>query len=145
MKTFLIDGNNLIGKDKSLSSPEKSRSKLGYKLEKYFSQKKAKVTLYFDGFEKDKLNFRGMGIKYSNSREADSLIRDDISSNKNKKLITVVTSDIALSSFAKKCACGVISSENFLSEINSAKSNNEEEIIDSLARSNREFLELFGG
>lgn len=145
MKLFLIDGNNVIGADKTLSSPTNSRSKIGYKLEKYFHEKKAKVSLYFDGFEKDKLSFKGIVIKYSNSREADSLIRDDISSSKNKKLITVVTSDSALANFAKKCSCTVISSESFLSEANSNKANNEAEIIDSLAKSNREFLELFGG
>ena len=53
MLSYIIDGNNLIGKISSLMSLQKkdkqaSREKLVFLLDRYFSQKKANVTLNLD-------------------------------------------------------------------------------------------------
>lgn len=148
MIIYFIDGNNLFGAEKS-TAKEKSnlstgvREKLGFKLERFFFDKNAKVILFYDGFEKDKLKLKKIDVKYSNRREADFFIRQEISTARNPKLVTVITSDRALAEFAKKCSCKVLSSEQFLGELNSKKARNEEVIIKSLANSNQEFLEMF--
>ena len=55
MKKYIIDGNNLIGKIKSIftlhqKDKSQSRKNLIKILDKYFSDKKVKVNLHFDGF-----------------------------------------------------------------------------------------------
>ena len=55
-KTYIIDGNNLIGKVKQLNSLQKkdrqtAREKIAFMLDRYFRKKKVKVSLHFDGFQ----------------------------------------------------------------------------------------------
>jgi predicted RNA-binding protein with PIN domain len=122
MKHYIIDGNNLIGKNKNLSELQRkdkqsSREQLLFILQSYFASKKIKVSLHFDGFEKDKLNFSKGKIIYSASRSADEKIKEEINSIKNKREITIISSDSELRNYGKVCSCIVISSEDFLKEI----------------------------
>ncbi|MHB9041277.1 MAG: NYN domain-containing protein, partial [Melioribacteraceae bacterium] len=54
MNYYIIDGNNLIGRIKSLQQLQKkdkqaSREKLIYFLNRYFTGKKVKLSLHLDG------------------------------------------------------------------------------------------------
>ncbi len=148
MQHYLIDGNNLIGKQSSLKSlqetdPQQSREKLTFILDRYFVNRKYKVSLHFDGFEKDKIRTAKMKIVYSDNKTADEKIRQQIEYAKNPKKLVVITSDFSLGEFAKKCSCSVIKSEEFLKKLsdkNDSKSENEiQKEID-----NEEIKRLFG-
>jgi len=144
-RKYIIDGNNLIGKIPKLHGLDKQvlRGKLAFILERYFYDKKVKVSLHFDGFANAQIRARGLKITYSENRIADDKIRDEISYAKNPKLITLVSSDNALRDFAKKNSCTIISSEEFNREMNKpANVNDEEKLIKGI--DNEEMKRLFG-
>ncbi len=144
-RKYIIDGNNLIGKIPDLHGLDKKvlRAKLTFILERFFYNKKVKVSLHFDGFANAQIRARGLKIIYSENRIADDKIRDEISYAKNPKLIMLVSSDNALRDFAKKNSCTIISSEEFNREMNKpANVNDEEKLIKGI--DNEEMKRLFG-
>lgn len=89
MKHYIIDGNNLIGKDKILNQIQKknkqqSREKLSFMLSRYFSSTKSSVSLHFDGFEKESVKTSNLKIIYSNNSSADNKIKSEIEKSKNR-------------------------------------------------------------
>lgn len=149
MLTYIIDGNNLIGKIPDLMRIQKkdkqaSREKLYYLLQRYFSSRKSKVYLHFDGFESNPLRSGNIKIIYSENNSADDEIKNQVSSSKNRKNITVISSDSNVAEFAKVCSCRVISSDNFAVEIRKEEPNSEEEAKISSMQNIEEFKKLFG-
>jgi len=146
MRHFIIDGNNLIGKMPALKSKNKitERENLAFILERYFSKKKAKVSLHYDGHQTLPIKVTGIKIFYSGSRTADEMIKQEIERSNNRKNIVLITSDTNLKEFARVCSCKVMNSEEFNNEINSMNDKNEEsKIIESLSRQTDEFKKLF--
>lgn len=156
MKEYLIDGNNLIGKVPNLQSLQKkdkesARERLVFFVERYFHSRKIKVTIYFDGYRNRGIKTNGINVKYSDSKTADELIKKDISISKNPRNLVVVSSDNEIAGFARVCASEVMLSEQFYAtaEKESGGSNHNEiklenEKIDEMSKSNREFVKLFG-
>lgn len=145
-KRFIIDGNNLIGKIPELksipkSNRQQSREKLALMLDRYFTGKKTKVSLHFDGYAGPAIRTASLDIRYSNSRTADDLIKKEIEFAKNPKLLTVVSSDHSLYSFAKACSCTPVKAEDFIRQISYKQINIEEERIKSI--SSEEMKRLF--
>lgn len=148
MLHYIIDGNNLIGKQSSLKSlqetdPQQSREKLAFLLDRFFTNKKIKATLHFDGFEKDKIRTSIMKIIYSDNKTADEKIRQQIEYSKNPKKLVIVTSDLSLGEFAKKCSCSVIKSEEFLQKFSDNRETQSENEIQKEI-DNEEIKRLFG-
>jgi len=132
MKTYIIDGNNLIGKIKfikqlQLKDKQASREKLAFIINKYFAGKNIKVFLYFDGYENLSIPSSKSKIIYSGSKSADELIKQQIENSRNPRNIVMVSSDNNLSQFAKVCGCDILLSEKFASEMSSSNFINEEE------------------
>lgn len=147
MHHFIIDGNNLIGKMYRIKSKDKitEREQISFILERFFSGKKAKVSLHFDGHKNLPIKVSGIKIIYSENRTADELIKNEIERATNRKNITLISSDNNLREFARVCSCSVMSSENFINEINSSQAGDEEnKIIESLQQNKNEFKKLFG-
>jgi uncharacterized protein len=147
MRHFIIDGNNLIGKMHRIKSKDKitDREQLSFILERFFSGKKTKVSLHFDGHKNLPIKVSGIKIIYSENRTADELIKNEIEKTDNRKNITLVSSDNNLREFARVCSCSVMSSEDFINEINSSQAGDEEnKIIESLQQNKNEFKKLFG-
>lgn len=154
MKTYLIDGNNLIFKIDELKRLQKSdkqiaREKLVFLIEDYFLNKKHKVKIYFDGFETIKINSNISRIIYSNEKPADYYIKEEIENAKNPKNFIVISSDFEIQNKAKVCSAETINSEIFVKELlnknnyfNDDKS--EEEKIKILQKEIDEFKKLFG-
>jgi len=147
--TYIIDGNNLIGKISSLMNLQKkdklaSREKLIYILDRYFTKKKASVSLHLDGHQSGSINSSKMKIIYSENLTADEKIKKQISQSKSPRNIIVITSDSNLAQFAKVCSTTVISSEEFVAGIKkSAQTADEQVRIDSI-NNIEEFKKLFG-
>jgi len=150
MKTYLIDGNNLIGKIKTLfalqqKEKQAAREKLIFLLDKYFKQQKNKGIVYYDGFQSTAIASDYVRIKYSQNQTADDIIREDISRAKNRINLIVITSDSALGNFARACSCEVKKSEVFAKQFLQAKtSESENGIINKLNDQTEEFKKLFG-
>jgi len=149
VKHYIIDGNNLIGKDKSLNQIQKknkqqSREKLALLLGRYFSKRKASVSLHFDGFESDLIKVPGVKIIYSGSVTADEKIKIEIDRSKNPKNNILVTSDSNLSEFGRVCSCQIIKSEEFIRNFSQMNNHKEEDIKSNPVTNIEEYKRLFG-
>lgn len=145
--TYLIDANNVIGKDKSLFKIQKkdnfsSREILAHRIDRHFLTKKVNVAIFFDGFITLPIKTSKAKIFYSNKKTADDLIKNYIADSKNHRNITVITSDHNIQQFAHVCSCTVISSEDFLKELNLKDVDDEEVRIKEI--NNDEIKKLFG-
>ncbi len=131
MLHYIIDGNNLIGKIKYFSDIQKkdrqaSREKLAFYIERYFSSKKANVTLHFDGFANHPINSQKIKIVYSENKTADQKIKQQIENSKSPKNLIVVSSDNNIKEFARVCSAKTLASEDLAAEIQKEKNVNEE-------------------
>jgi predicted RNA-binding protein with PIN domain len=149
LKHYIIDGNNLIGKIKSLHQLQKknkrqSREKLAFLLGRYFNKKKASVNLHFDGFENDAIKVSGIKIYYSGSITADEKVKQEIQGSKNSKNIVLVTSDTNLAEFGRVCSCQVVKSEQFAMQLQSENSVDEEQLKINSINNTEDFKKLFG-
>ncbi|NWF91102.1 MAG: NYN domain-containing protein [Ignavibacteriaceae bacterium] len=132
MKKYIIDGNNLIGKIRSLSilqskDKQASREKLAFLIDRYFTNKKAEVSLHFDGFVNNKINTPRINLIYSNELSADERIKKQIESVLNRRNLIVISSDNNLKEFAKVCGCKCIQSEEFGKELLKGENIDDEE------------------
>jgi predicted RNA-binding protein with PIN domain len=149
LKHYIIDGNNLIGKIKSLNklhrkNKKQSAEKLAFMIGRNFSKKKVSISLHFDGVQSDIIRVPGLKINYSGTVSADEKIKSEIGKSKNPKNIILVTSDNNLAEFGRVCSCEVIKSEVFSKQLLSADSSDEEKNrIDELDNP-EEFKRLFG-
>jgi uncharacterized protein len=149
MSHYIIDGNNLIGKIKSLKELQKrnkqgSREGLVSMLNNYFAGKKIKATLHLDGHPNTALSFPSGRIIYSEKRNSDSMICEEIDNSKNPKLITVISSDHRIINYARANSCTPIKSEDFYCEIKkSYEKNDEQERLKQLEKQNDFFFNLF--
>ena len=149
MKHFIIDGNNVIGKINSLKRIDKkdkqqSRLRLAFLIDNYFHDKKAKVTIHFDGYENEKIKLNNCKIIYSLNRTADENIKRQIESSSNPKNIIVVTSDNNLRQFAQVCTCTLQNSEEFAKNLTQNDMDDEAEKIGKMSKDIDEFKKLFG-
>ena len=149
MKHYIIDGNNLIGKIsfiKQLQKKDKqgSREKLSNMIDNYFSTRKAKVTLHYDGFQQQPIKPENFKIIYSGNKTADDKIKNQIESSTNRKNIIVVTSDNNLIEFARVCSCDVVKSEEFARLMLATKDKDEDKRIKKMENEIDEFKKLFG-
>ncbi|OGU76924.1 MAG: hypothetical protein A2V93_00370 [Ignavibacteria bacterium RBG_16_34_14] len=148
MKHYIIDGNNLIGKVKKLSELQKkdkqsAREQLVYLLQNYFSGKKVKISLHFDGYENNRINIINGKIIYSGSQTADEKIKDQISSSKNKRDIIVISSDNGIRDYAKVCGCSLMKSEEFYKQFTVKNETDDEEKRIKEINNIDEFKKLF--
>ncbi len=121
-----------------------TREKLALILERYFIEKKTKVTLHFDGFANDPIKTSGIKIIYSENKTADEKIKSQIEKSKKRTTLTIVSSDNNVREFARVCSCVVIKSEEFVKQLNASKSGNEESDRISSIDDPEEFKRLFG-
>lgn len=148
MKHYIIDGNNLLHKMKELKSlqkenPQSSREILAHKLDRFFTNKKVKVTLHFDGFAQDAIRTSKLKILYSESKTADDEIRFQIDRTKNPKNLIIVSSDHKVLEYAKVNSSNVLKAEELIIEMKKQNVKNEEsEIMKSIK--NEEMKKLFG-
>ena len=148
IKEYIIDGNNLIGKIKSLQKIQNkdrksSREKLAFMLERYFVDKPVKVKLHFDGYYAEPIKVTKISIEYSDNKTADENIKRDITLAKNTKLVAVVSSDHSVMGYAKASSCTVIKSEDFAKRLKGKDDRKlEEKLISQIGKD--EIKKIFG-
>ncbi len=149
MKHYIIDGNNLIGKIKSLNrlhrkNKKQSAEKLAIMIGRNFYKKKVSVSLHFDGVQTDIIKVPGIKIYYSGTVSADEKIKSEIGKSKNPKNIILITSDNNLAEFGRVCSCEIIKSEIFSKQLLSPDSSDEEKSRIEELNDPEEFKKLFG-
>ena len=149
MKHYIIDGNNLLGKERLLIQLQKkdkqqSREKLAFMLSRYFRKGKSSISLHFDGFEREAIRVVNIRIIYSGNNSADNIIKTEIESSKNPKNIVLVTSDSNLMEFGKVCSCKVVKSEEFVKQLKQTNEDQEEQYKSGSNSNVDEFKKIFG-
>ncbi len=144
---YILDGNNLIWKIPELKkllkkNPQLAREKLVFKLERYFANKKYKISLHFDGFPGVAIKANKIKITYSFQRKADEEIRDEIDRENNPEFICVISSDDEIVQYSRANACTVITADDFSKLIDVQNNIAEEEKIQNEI-DNDEILKLF--
>jgi uncharacterized protein len=156
MQKYLIDGNNVIGKSGKLfkiqlKDKQASRNKLVLLLERFLSKRKVSAIIFFDGFPGEAIPFSKGKIVYSEKSTADDKIKLEITNGTSygrnsisRRNLVVVSSDNEIINFAKVCGCNVLSSEDFVKELEKSKNIDEEKSRIEEMNDTEEFKKLFG-
>lgn len=126
------------------SDKQRSREKLSFMIDNYFHDKKAKVTIHFDGFAKQPIKLTYANIIYSDNNSADSKIKKQIEMSNNRRRITVITSDSNLGDYARLCSASLLKSEEFTKKLLHKNVNDEEDRINQMKNNTEEFKKMFG-
>ena len=112
-------------------------------IDNYFHDKKAKVTIHFDGFKNFPIKLNNAKIVYSDSKSADDKIKSQIELANNRKNLVVITSDNNIQEFARVCSCSIIRSEEFAKTIQTENQDDEKDIIEKMNNNLDEWEKLF--
>lgn len=113
---YLIDGNNVMGQRVGWHRDKPgSRRRLLEELARFVRIKKAPTTVVFDGAPDnsfpDGSSYRGVKIYYAREKsDADTRIVEIVESEKDRKGLTVVTSDRELAARVRVCGVRVMRS-----------------------------------
>lgn len=129
---YLIDGNNLIGQrgrgyENWFQDKPKARRQLLEDLARLASVRKLRLTVVFDGAPDihfpDGSSFRGIKLFYAQpGSDADTRIIELVERERNRKSLTVVTSDNALAARVRVCGVRVQRSGEFRQWLEEARS-----------------------
>jgi predicted RNA-binding protein with PIN domain len=106
------------------------------KLQNHFYNSRNKVILVFDGHGKNK-SLKNIEVKFASTDitptydDADKLIKSIIDRSRNKKLLTIITSDNGIKLYARDSGCNVWSSRSFWSELKRKKTRKEDLLRES--------------
>ncbi len=121
MKTYLIDGNNVMhrlpsSKAKLKSDYSNACLSLVNSVKNYSSRYGSyRFVIFFDGFtESVAANHPAIKLEWSFSKTADELIKVHISNNYEHSNFTLVSSDTELHNFSRLHSLEIISSDEFI-------------------------------
>jgi predicted RNA-binding protein with PIN domain len=111
---YLIDGNNLIGQREKAGA----RVQLLQELARFAQHKKTRLAVVFDGAPEvniaDGSSYRGVKVFYARTgSDADTRILEFVERERNRKALTVVTSDGQLLNQVRACGVRVIRAGEF--------------------------------
>lgn len=127
---YLIDGNNVIGQrgrgyEAWYRDKPAARRRLLEELAQLASVKKMRLTTVFDGAPEphfpDGSSFRGVKVFYARAgSDADARIVELVEGERNRRALTVVTSDTALIARVRVCGVRVMRAGEFRQLLNEA-------------------------
>jgi predicted RNA-binding protein with PIN domain len=123
---YLIDGNNVMGQTPGWHrDPAAARRRLLDLLAEFARIKKARITVVFDGAPErdlpDSSGYRGVRVLYAErGSDADSRIERVVEAAKDRRGLTVVTSDRRLAHSVRSLGAAVIRSGEFRKLVDTA-------------------------
>lgn len=125
---YLIDGNNLMPHVRAAT-----RRDLLEKLSQFAEASRVKVSVVFDGGEEqsfpDGARFKGVNVFYSEGfANADARIKKFVEAAKDRRALTVVSSDNALVNFCRARGAKIVRSPEFRRSIEAAEIAHSEKI-----------------
>lgn len=112
--SYLVDGNNLIGR----RADSLARRELMDALAAFVAAKQVKLSVVFDGapedFFGDGATYRGVKIFYAErGASADERIKRFVEESRERRTLIVVTSDRQLSDYVRRCGARVVNCREF--------------------------------
>jgi len=129
MKTYLIDGNNVLRAEKNWDKlfkedTERAKDLLVQKVIDFLRDRDNRAIIFLDGFNfvhsHQKVS-KNVEVKYAKNKTADETILITIEKQKNKRNLIIVTNDIELKNKAKLNECQVMSSKDFIQKLDKTK------------------------
>lgn len=116
--SWVIDGNNLLGRAGASRETADSKRQLVRALANFARVKRTKVACYFDGSEPEHFgrHLGSVSVIFSGSRSADELIAKRVSAGSGWK---VVTADRALAARIRRREVEIIDPGGFIAELES--------------------------
>lgn len=151
MKTYLIDGNNVLRSNtdmKKLFEEDSERAKdlLIQKVVDHFKDSNNKITIFFDGFSfvhSFSNVSHNVSVKHAKNKTADDTILITIEKSKNTRNIIVVTSDLEVQKKAKVRLCEVMSSDEFIKKLSTRRVSSGEKPDKPTTREIEEWTRIF--
>ena len=128
---YLVDGNNVMALIPGWYRDHgEARRRLIARLVKFVALRRIKITVVFDGVSDadfpDGVLFKGVRIRYARyGSDADERIKELLVAASFKRDLVVVTSDLALKSFADKKGTRVMTSRDFHGMLNNLQSDSD--------------------
>lgn len=119
---YLIDGHNLIGQlpDISLDDPN-DEAKLVQKLAGFVARKNTRCTVVFDNGNpggRSRMSLSSVEVVFASERTtADNVMLERIQRESNPKMLTVVSSDNAVLSAARRRSMQTVTSTEFVQQL----------------------------
>ena len=121
---YLVDGNNLIGRERRGKASDDDRSALVRELSDRLRRTRARVLVFFDGAG-SAASLGNLSIRFSGSGAADDEIVREVARSRNPRDVTVVTADRDLARRARDAGSQVAAPEEFWSRFGSARGGRE--------------------
>ncbi|HEY0546905.1 MAG TPA: NYN domain-containing protein [Pyrinomonadaceae bacterium] len=129
--SYLVDGNNVMAQRVGWHRDKPgARRGLLAELAGFASSKRASVTVVFDGAPEqhfaDGATYRGVRVFYAErGSNADERIKKIVEASRERRTLTVVTSDRELAAYVRSCGAQVIRSGDFRKRMQEATSDTQ--------------------
>lgn len=122
--SWVIDGNNLLGRAGAARDASDSKRQLLRALANFARARRTKVVCYFDGHEPENFgrNLGSVTVVFSGARSADDLIKQTVETGSGWK---VVTADRALATRIQRRQVEIVDPGGFMSELESLPAGEE--------------------
>jgi predicted RNA-binding protein with PIN domain len=148
MNQFILDGHNILHRDKRLKARLAANQGLAMNslvvmCQRLQSGKNKKFSIIFDGHPPDGMSaaLSGISVTFSYDETADSRIKSLIELSRNPRTVVVVSDDHEIRNFARAHSCSVLSPRQFLDMASTTADDTEKQIGDDLSVD--EWLRLF--
>ncbi len=111
---YLLDGNNLIGRERGGRASEGDRKALVREVSDRLRRTRARVVLFFDGAG-EALSLGSLSVRFAGGVTADEAILREIERSREPREATVVTADRDLLRRARDAGARALSPEEFWS------------------------------
>lgn len=113
---YLVDGNNLIGRERRARASEDDRSALVREISDRLRQTRARVLVFFDGAG-ETVSLGSLSIRFSGAVTADDAIVRELARSRAPHEETVVTADRGLAQRARDGGARVLTPDAFWSRL----------------------------
>jgi len=151
--SYLVDGNNVMAQRVGWHRDKpKARRRLMDELARFAEAKRVRVAVVFDGAPEqhfaDGASYKGSVRVFYAARgsNADERIKQLVEASRERRTLIVVTSDRALSDYARRCGAQILRSGEFRKRMEEAAANASTQVADepSVNGELNEWLRYFG-
>ncbi len=153
LMSYLVDGNNVMGQRVGWHRDRvRARRELLEELARFAAKRKARVAVVFDGAPDenfaDNSSYRGVRVYYAvRGSNADERIKTLVEASRERRTLTVVTSDRALAEYVRRCGAQHLRAGEFrrrMEETEAADAARAEEDAPPVEESTERWMRYFG-
>ncbi|HEV2800894.1 MAG TPA: NYN domain-containing protein [Pyrinomonadaceae bacterium] len=150
---YLVDGNNVMGQRVGWHRDRvRARRELLEELARFALAKKVRVDVVFDGAPDENFadgsSYKGVRVYYAaRGSNADERIKSLVEASRERRTLSVVTSDRALADYVRRCGAHVVRSGEFrrrMEESEAARASQAETDAPPIEETTERWMRYFG-